>query len=315
MKQKWKDESGQTMVLFTLMLTILIGVLALVIDYGMPTWTARRLQNAADSAALAAATMLPADSAERKAIARTEAIEYATKNGYSNADVTFPDTTTVKVIVNTTVEYSFAKIFGLTSVDLERSASAQVQAITSLRGVVPLSVEKSVLDAALSSKNYDLTLKVGGGAGNKGAYGAIDLDGSNGGGASQYENRLINGYDGLVTVGDLLPTENGNMSGPTEWGVQKRYNACTHYTSSGGCTPEHYDKTCPRVMMIPVVVYTAKHTVQIKGFAPFLLKSYSGSGNECYVYGTYLPSFITDGEVDPSIPANPYGPYTVKLVD
>ena len=315
MKKKWKKESGQSMVLFAVILVVLVGSLALVIDYGMPAWTARRLQNAADSAALAAATVLPADSADKEAAARTEAVEYAAKNGYSSVDVSFPDTMTVKVTVKTTVEYSFAKIFGLTSVDLERSASAQIQAISSLRGVVPLSVEKSEFDAALSSGSYYMTLKFGGGSGNNGAYGAIDLDGSNGGGASQYKDRLINGYDGYVTVGDLLPTENGNMSGPTEQGIQQRYNACTHYASSGGCTPEHYDKNCPRIMMIPVVVYTEKHTVQIQGFAPFLLDSYHGSGNQCFVYGTYLPSFITEGEVDSSKPANPYGPYTVKLVE
>ncbi len=315
MKKKWKEESGQAMVLFALILVVLVAGLALVIDYGMPAWIARRLQNAADSAALAAATELPADDAGKEAAARTEAVEYAAKNGYNKVDVSFPDTRTVKVTVKTTVEYSFAKIFGLTSVDLERSASAQIQAITGLRGVVPLSVKKSELDTALSSGNYYLTLKFGGGSGNQGAYGAIDLDGSKGGGASQYKDMLINGYNELITVGDLLPTENGNMSGPTEQGLQQRYNACTHYVSSSGCTPEHYNKNCPRVMMIPVVVYTESHTVQIKGFAPFLLDSYHGSGNECFVYGTYLPSFITEGEVDPSIPANPYGPYTVKLVD
>lgn len=315
MKKKWKKESGQSMVLFALLLVVLVGTLAIVIDYGMPAWTARRLQNAADSAALAAATVLPADNAEKETVARTEAVEYATKNGYSNVDVSFSDTMTVKVTVKTTVEYSFAKIFGLTSVDLERSASAQIQAISSLRGVVPLSVKKSELDAALSSGSYYMTLKFGGGSGDHGAYGAIDLDGSTSGGASQYKDRLINGYDGYVTVGDLLPTENGNMSGPTEQGIQQRYNACTHYPSSGGCTPEHYDKDCPRVMLIPVVIYTESHTVQVKGFAPFLLDSYHGSGNECFVYGTYLPSFITEGEVDPSNPANPYGPYTVKLVE
>ena len=314
MKKKRNYESGQSMVLFALILVTLIGALAFVIDYGMPAWTARRLQNAADSAALASATMLPADSAAKEAAARTEAIEYAAKNGFSDVDVSFPDTTTVKVTVKTTVEYSFAKIFGLTSIDLERSASAQIRAITGLRGVVPLSVKKSELDTALSSGNYYLTLKFGGGSGNNGAYGAIELDGSNGGGASQYKDRLINGYDGIITVGDLLPTENGNMSGPTEQGLQQRYSACTHYQSSGGCTPDHYDKNCPRIMMIPVVVYTESHTVQIKGFAPFLLDSYHGSGNECFVYGTYLPSFITEGDADTTVSENSYGPYTVKLV-
>lgn len=333
-KHDFDRESGQTAVLFAMMIVVIIGMLALVIDYGMPARTARRLQNAADSAALAGATLLPAKGLLNAEPARKEAIAYAGKNGYtdvavsfrksSGAGITLPDSgggtadgenyTIIDVTVKATVDYTFAKIFGHSSVELERSASAQVKAITSLRGVVPLSIKKDEMDAALASGNYYMTLKYGGGSGSNGAYGAIDLDGSNGGGASQYKDRLVNGYDGTISVGDLLPAENGNMSGPTESGVQQRYNACTHFPSAGGCTPTQYDKNCPRIMMIPVVVYTGAHTVEIQGFAPFLISSYHGSGNECFVYGSYLPSYITEGDVDPSAPENPYGPYTVKLV-
>lgn len=319
MRKWWKSESGQSAVLFTLLLVVLVGMLALVIDYGMPALTTRKLQNAADSAALAAASKLPAYTSADEGAVKAEAIDYAAKNGFSDVDVSLEKSSgssvldTVKVTVHSNVEYSFAKIFGLTSVDLERSASAQIKAVSSLRGVVPLSIEKSEMDAALASGNYYMTLKFGGGSGENGAYGALDLDGFNGGGASDYKDRLINGYGGTVSVGASLPTENGNMSGPTEQGIQQRYNACTHYTSEGGCTPDHYDKNCPRVMMIPVVVYESEHSVTVKGFAPLLLDSYHGSGNECFVYGTYLPSFVVDGN-ETIGSSSPYGPYTVKLV-
>lgn len=316
MKKKCRRESGQAMVLFCIVFVVLIGILALAVDYGMPAWTARKLQNAADSAALAAATKLPADSVEAKNDATAEAVKYAGKNGYSNVDVSFSGSgfTVVDVTVKDTVQFSFAKIFGKNEIDVARSAAAQLKAVTGVRGAVPLSVEKNELDNAIASGNCFLTLKFGGGSGNEGAYGALDLDGSNGGGASQYKDRLINGYDGLISVGDSIPTENGNMSGPTEQGIQQRYDACTHYTSSGGCTAEHYEKDCPRVMLVPVVVYTSAHQVEVKGFAPFLLDSYHGSGNQCFVYGTYLKSYITDGSVDSSVPESTYGPYTVKLV-
>lgn len=319
MRKWWKSESGQSAFLFVLILVVLIGMLALVVDYGMPALTTRKLQNAADSAALAAASKLPAYSTADEDAVKAEAIDYALKNGFSDADVTLEKSSgssvldTVTVTAHFNVSYSFAKIFGLTSVDLERSASAQIKAVSSLRGVVPLSIEKGEMDAALDSGNYYMTLKFGGGSGTNGAYGALDLDGSNGGGASDYRDRLVNGYDGIITVGSSVPTENGNMSGPTEKGVQQRYNACTHYTGEGGCTPEHYDKNCPRVMLIPVVVYNSAHSVTVKGFAPFLLDSYHGSGNECFVYGTYLPSFVVDGS-DTSGSVSAYGPYTVRLV-
>lgn len=319
MKKWWQSESGQSAFLFALILVVLIGMLAMVIDYGMPALTTRKLQNAADSAALAAASKLPAYSTADEDAVKAEAINYVVKNGFSDVDVSLEKSSgasvldTVIVTAYSNVDYSFAKIFGLASVDLERSASAQIKAVSSLRGVVPLSIEKGEMDAALANGNYYMTLKFGGGSGTNGAYGALDLDGSNGGGASDYRDRLINGYNGTITVGASLPTENGNMSGPTEQDLQQRYNACTHYTSEGGCTPEHYDKNCPRVMLIPVVVYNSAHSVTVKGFAPFLLDSYHGAGNECFVYGTYLPSFVVDGS-DTSGSASPYGPYTVKLV-
>lgn len=319
MRKKWKEETGQAAVLFGLVVVVLVGTVALVIDYGRPAKTARELQNAADSAALAAATLLPANSIAAAEPARAEARTYADKNGFTDVSADFRKVTDsgsspytiVDVTVRDNVEYTFAKIFGLDSIDVERSASAQLMAVSGLRGVVPLSIEKGVMDAAVASGNYYMTLKFGGGSGTNGAYGALALGGN---GANNYRNNLINGYDGVIEVGDQVPTENGNMSGPTERGVQERYNACTHYPSSGGCTPAHYDKNCPRVMFVPVVTYTSNHEVQVKGFAPFLISSYTGHGNECFVYGDYLPGYITEGEADPSAPVSPYGPYTVKLV-
>ena len=322
MRKKWKEETGQAAVLFGLVVVVLVGTVALVIDYGRPAKTARELQNAADSAALAAATLLPANSIAAAEPARAEAQTYADKNGFTDVRADFRKVTDsgsspytiVDVTVRDNVEYTFAKIFGLDSIDVERSASAQLMAVSGLRGAVPLSIEKGVMDSAVASGNYHMTLKFGGGSGTNGAYGVLDLDGNKGGGAKDYKDRLINGYDGIVSVGSQVPTENGNMSGPTEKGVQARYNACTHYTSSGGCSPTRYEKGCPRIMFVPVVTYTSKHEVQVNGFAPFLISSYTGHGNECFVYGDYLPGYSTEGEADPSAPVSPYGPYTVKLV-
>lgn len=321
MKEKWKSESGQSAVLFAVILTALIGVLALVIDFGRPALVARRLQNAADSAALAGASLLPVGTYEPAEIQAVKdcAVEYANQNGFSDVSVSlvvlFEATyERIDVTVKETVEYTFAKIFGLDSTELERSASAQVFPVTSMRGVVPLSVTYDELYSALQVGNYYLTLKYGGGSGTNGAYGALNLDGEKGGGASQYRHDLINGYDGTISVGDQVPTENGNMSGPTVAGVQQRYSSCTHYASEGGCTPEHYDPSCSRIMMIPVVRYIDKHEVEIVGFAPFLLDSCTGSGNMCFVYGTYLENFhVADGDTDWG--NNLWGtPITAKLV-
>src|SRR5438067_10177256 len=52
--------SGQALVLFALLLPILIGMLALVIDLGVATSQLRGLQNAADAGAMAGAKVMAA---------------------------------------------------------------------------------------------------------------------------------------------------------------------------------------------------------------------------------------------------------------
>lgn len=316
MKKRQDTESGQSAILFALFLTVLIGCMAVVIDYGRPALIAARLQNAADSAALAAATKL---STKSESEVKSEALLYALENGFPDPTGVDMEITNsfkkVSVTVSKKVEYTFAGIFGRSEINLKRRASAELKALSGLRYTVPLSIEKTTMDEAIRNGNYFMTLKFGGGSGTNGAYGALDQDGSNGGGAADYSDRLLNGYAGLISVGDIIPTENGNMSGPTQTGVAGRYNACTHFSSSGGCTPDHYDVNCPRVMKIPIVTYVNTHSVRIEGFAAFLLDSYSGSGNECFVYGTYLDSVIIDGESDPDKDENPYGTYGIKLVE
>src|SRR5580704_13972804 len=55
MKSCWKDESGQTLVLGAMVLSVLMGFLALALDVGMLFHARTQMQIAADSAAAAAA--------------------------------------------------------------------------------------------------------------------------------------------------------------------------------------------------------------------------------------------------------------------
>jgi hypothetical protein len=78
---------GKVLVLFVILLTALLGMLGLVIDAGLMTASHRRTQNAADSAALAAATELLRGSSV--ASAQAKAASFAqTYNGLSDATVT-----------------------------------------------------------------------------------------------------------------------------------------------------------------------------------------------------------------------------------
>ena len=58
-KARWRNEAGQTLVLFALAMPVMLGMCALVVDIGNLFVEKRTLQQAADAAALAAGQRLP----------------------------------------------------------------------------------------------------------------------------------------------------------------------------------------------------------------------------------------------------------------
>lgn len=128
-KQIVKNENGQSMVLVVLLMVVIMGFAALVVDLGMVSYTKTRLQNAADAAALAGARDLP-----DATTAESTAIIYAGKNGVHNGvqktvvTVTYPDNgdaNKIKVECTKTVSYTFARVLGFTEKDVSASAVAQ----------------------------------------------------------------------------------------------------------------------------------------------------------------------------------------------
>ncbi len=323
MRKFWKKENGQSLITFALLFVSMVGIVGAVIDYGYPAIIGNKMQNACDAAVLASVRELPAESYQLEAV-KDLAISYVEKNGFEEEETTVEITkgltgkyTKIKVTINKPVAFTIGKLFGSDQADLSKTAAAELLPNTGMRGLVPASVVKETFDSQISSGDYSMTLKYGGGNGTNGSYGAMDLDGENGGGANDYRNRMKYGYDGLVSIGDIIPVESGNMSGPTKEAVQYRCNACTHYPDQGGCTPEHFDSNCPRIMYVPIVEYVGSNhkNAQVVGFAAFLVDSVSGNGNESIIDGTYLPEVKVDGEYDPSKQVNQYGTYTIQFTE
>jgi len=198
--------------------------------------------------------------------------------------------TSVRVNIPCVVALSFAKVVGIDTITISRSAKTSITPTTQISGAAPLAVEMSQLSSAIANNNTEhIYLKYGAGDGTEGSYGAIDLDGVQGGGASDFSNWLQFGYNGIIKIGeDLLPVEKGNMSGPTASAVTQRYNACTHFQDEGGCTAEHYDPSCPRMLKILVVEKVGSTNVKVKGFAVFVLEGEADTNGE--VLGSYIKS-------------------------
>ncbi len=321
------DQRGSAAVAIALFMVVLIGASAFVLDLGVYYDEASRLQNSLDSAVLAALQELPAANTSSSAwiAAKNEAISYASLN---ETDITATDIQPIykddvaansiigiKVTKNTSVEYNFAKVLGINSGTVTRTASAGLAPAGGVSGAIPLSITDSSLSDALANGTLTgLTIKFSSNTGDigidstgvNGWFGALRFEGS---GASVYSNLLAYGYSGTLTVGQVLDMENGNMSGPTMDGFTTRYSRC-----NDGCTADDYLPDCPKLVYIPVVQIISSSRVKIVSFATFFLESCGGSGKNSYITATYINNTVLPNSAQ-GVSGLDFGIYVGKLLD
>jgi uncharacterized membrane protein len=102
----YSSENGQTLVFVVLVLFVLFGMLALVLDGGMAYAQRRTAQNAADAGALAGVVYL-CESSTNQIMAETAAIEYAGRNSVNDVLVSFPATRQIEVEASVTFSTFF----------------------------------------------------------------------------------------------------------------------------------------------------------------------------------------------------------------
>ncbi|WP_418791040.1 pilus assembly protein TadG-related protein [Phosphitispora sp. TUW77] len=308
-----RSEKGQVIVILALAFTVLLGFVGLAVDTGVMYLEHNRLVRAADAAALAGAQELPAN----PSLAEEMAGEYAAMNGIEPEQLSInisDDNKSISVSADKTVNLVFAKVFGFDSRQVSTEVSASVAAVKSLRGAVPFSVMEQVF-------NYGdpYVLKEGAsGSTSDGArwcgwFGALDFTGG-GGGAHEYEDMIVQGFSGKISIGDIIYIEPGNMAGPTADGVQQRIDSCTHTPS---CTWNNHDPDCPRVIYVPIVEeYSGSggnRQVKVVGFAAFFLEGVENhEGNNGDVVGRFIFETVS-AETDDSIDG--YGLLSVKLLE
>lgn len=277
-----RDERGGAIVILAVALTVLLVVTALVIDIGSLYSVRVNLVNTADAAALAGVALLPQD--PQGAIGEAEKFASLNQVDECKASISL-DQRKITVIVNQQVDYSFARIFGLTSRLVTAKAVAEVSPLSAAVGVIPFGIEKQNL---IFGQLY--RLKEGGGSGYNGNYQALALGST---GASNYKDNIMLGYKGKISINDWLKTETGDMSGPTKSGVNQRIKSC-----NDGCSYADYQPNCPRVVTVPMIdsiEVNGRNEVLVVGFARFFLAGVGGSGNNNYVQGHFLEE-LADGE-------------------
>lgn len=299
-KALFDNHKGTSIVLVALFLTVLLLIAALVLDFGRAYIDKSKLSAGADAAALAGAQRLT----EGAVSARAEAVSYAAKNDidtYISTPVVVDGGKSIEVTAEKEVQTYFAKLAGYGMLPVKVKAKAVIGAIVGIRGARPFAVE-----AVSIEYGTQITLREGAGSGVRGYYGFLDY-GPRGGGARNLREDILDGYDGLLKVGDEVETKTG-VNNSTLSAVDDLIDECNHTPL---CTFSSYHPDCPRIIVVPVVEFIDHNTVRIKGFATFFLEGYTNHGGHAEIKGRFI-EYRTAGEIDPY--ASGYGLRGVKLV-
>lgn len=273
-----RGEQGNVMVLFAVSLVFLIGMIGLVVDIGFVYKAKSDLKKVATTAALSGAQELTnGDPSRVQSVVNTVVASNQEQGSLENTQINLNQQ--VRVTLKKQVPLAFAKIFGYQSMTVEQSATARIDPIGALNGAIPLGIDESTPVVY----GQTVSLKVGAGDSVSGNFGVLALAGL---GARTYEETLKYGFNQTLSVGDVVPTQTGNIAGSTQDGVNFRIDQCPN--TSGDTTV----RDCARIL--PIVVYepyqsstNQLQSIKVTGFAFFYLQQ-PMSQNDTAIVGTFI---------------------------
>jgi Flp pilus assembly protein TadG len=243
---RMRSESGQVIVFVVAVITILIGMAALVIDGGSWLRAQRHLQTAADAGALAGAQNLPTDTPG----ARSTAISYAQTNytglpaptiGISGAE--FPANANcgvnscIDVAAQTTAPGFLAKIYGsvFSNVTIKAHARAGLSTPDQLKNVAPVAVKTTLacrVTTVPSCFNVQKTVSFDESNVSSSTIGLIDLtchgptssacSSTAGIGGSTLKDWIENGFPDALPSNQWYGVKTGETVGPIKQGFNDR---------------------------------------------------------------------------------------------
>ena len=299
-----RDERGVVTVLVALLMPVLVGMAAMVVDLGQMWQMGRQVQNCADAAALAGAWEL-----NNAVAAQSVATSYLTSQGPElcsangapaptfgfidrNADGTAD---ALRVTVSRSTSLGFARLLGINEGAVSRRATAGKFTPNGFYGIEPFSLQvdpgqpagmaglhQYTIDGKVMPYYQPYILKVSASNLNlPGNFQALDFGGN---GANSYRQDVTYGYQGWVSSGDTLVTKTGNMVQPTTSGLSARLS--NGFANLPLCdallagSPTRWSQ-CPRVLTIALIppLENGKTSTQALTFAWFYLQSYQSQGN------------------------------------
>jgi hypothetical protein len=313
-----RNDRGQATVLTVIFLVALIGMGALVLDFGSWFREQRDTQSDADAAALAAAQELPGNVSAADALGR----QFLVKNGVNDTpDITFSrkfaDNDTVTVRVRRDTPGIFAKVFGIDSVNVGARAKARATGLEGARWVAPIAVniKHPKLNCGTDSKNRpvpcfgdptDITLDKlhdPGSPDAAGSFSLINLDNEDDGsvGGSTVGDWILRGFDQYMRIGDYtaVPSAKFNDS-HVKGALEQRLNS----TNNVLLFPIYKSITGPGSGAV----------FDIIGWVGFKVTSYVANGSIGKVYGSFT-EVIWEGIQSTSGENLNYGVRSVALVE
>jgi Flp pilus assembly protein TadG len=292
------DERGQTVVLITVFMFVLLGMCAMAIDVGLWYQDKRAVQATADASALAGASVLPVNFATAQSIANAQ----FTKNKKSGDSATIANTSdlttndSVTVTVSRTSPSFFAKLFGKNNATITATARATVKSITTMAS------NFDVMPWAVMRNSYTL-----GGAypiytDNSGSNnGAVSLPYQNAAncptpnGANPYRDEISGALNVCsIDVGQAIDLKSGQNAGPTAQGLNTRITTWKTFNQIvqlvGNNTYTILDNSSKQLVLIPVVTDMSGGTtwpngasqVKVIGFAWFVIESCGDPASPTY---------------------------------
>lgn len=272
MRKNKLDRKGSVLIFVAISMAVLVGFAGLALDIGMSVYKKSRLQNAADSAALAAAQELP----DSTSMAESIAADYMQANipgiDTNSYEVTFSESDRkVRVDARMDVDYLFAKVIGFQKGEVVVSAAAIKAPAASSKTIRPFGVDANEYGA--NGVGKPVTLRFGAGDGSSGNFGALDFGRKHkdegyqvGLGADFFEDMIMDGSYIYYGVEEEVPTLTGIMA-------QKTLDAVTYLVEEEGVTE----------IVVPLIEnvnggpldLSGKTPVRIVGFVSVEINSYA----------------------------------------
>ncbi|NOZ27464.1 MAG: hypothetical protein GXP39_05345 [Chloroflexi bacterium] len=277
-----RGEEGQSLVVIALAMVALLGMASLAIDGGYAYAQHRRMQNAADLAALAGARALGMG---RTASEIDQEINYyAQANGASSVSYYFIDANGqpvatpdqargVHVNTQTTFNTFLAAVVGINQLSASAESEAELYGLGGASNLLPIAVHEDNFQYLQVYELWDDNHEA------PGAFGWIDWDGG-GGGLHELADNIANpSNSGYWRVGDLVPAEPGVKAGAP---VRNALNLWKN-------------RNITLIIYNQVTGQGSNTRYTISGFGEFVLTDYRFQGPNKRIWGYFIRR-VTAGE-------------------